>query len=184
MSDIKVYKEIVMIPVSDITPYWNNPRKNEKVVRALIKAIPIVGFNVPILVDKDKVIIKGHSRFNAAKELGLTEVPCIISDASDKQNKTDRVYDNAISELAEWDLDKLSLEVRDLDFNIQEIDDNIAKMNIYSDTNAENIYGESVTEDDFKLKTDDPKQDRLIKYVCPKCGEEILVSRNEVLSWK
>ena len=172
-----------MVPIGDITPYWNNPRKNEKVVKALLKIIPKVGFNVPIFIDKDKVIIKGHSRYNAAKILGLPELPCIISESSDKQNKTDRIYDNAISELADWDLDKLSMELRDLEFKVEEIDDEIAKMNIYSDTNKD-IYGHVITEEDFNMKTDDPVQDRLVKYVCPKCGEEILVSRNEILKWK
>ena len=78
--------EVVMIDPEKLKPYFRNPRNNDKTVEALVKIIPRVGFNVPIVVDKNMVIIKGHSRWNASRILGLKEVPCIISEASEEQN--------------------------------------------------------------------------------------------------
>ena len=83
--------EIVMISPEKLKPYFRNPRNNDKTVEALVKIIPRVGFNVPIVVDKDMVIIKGHSRWNASRILGLKEVPVIISEASEEQNNKDRI---------------------------------------------------------------------------------------------
>ena len=78
--DIKIAKEIIVKDINDITPYWRNPRKNDKTVDALCEIIPVVGFNVPVVIDKDGVIIKGHARYRACVKLGITKVPCIVSD--------------------------------------------------------------------------------------------------------
>ena len=83
--------EIVMLDPEQLKPYFRNPRNNDKTVEALVKIIPRVGFNVPIVVDKDYVIIKGHSRWSASKILELKEVPCIISSASEEQNNKARI---------------------------------------------------------------------------------------------
>ena len=93
--------KVLMIDPEKLKPYFRNPRNNDKTVEALVKIIPRVGFNVPIVVDKDLVIIKGHSRWNASRILGLKEVPIIISEASEEQNNKDRILDNAIHELTE-----------------------------------------------------------------------------------
>lgn len=115
---INVSKEIVMREVSSIKPYIRNPRKNDKTVEQLVKIIPVVGFNQPILIDKNGVIVKGHARFTAALRLGMQEVPCIISEADDEQNKLDRITDNKISELSEWVNDELLHELDSLNINI------------------------------------------------------------------
>lgn len=115
---INVSKEIVMRKVSEIKPYIRNPRKNDKTVEQLVKIIPVVGFNQPILIDKQGVIVKGHARFNAALKLGMEEVPCIVSQADDEQNKLDRITDNKISELSEWVNDELLHELDSLNIDI------------------------------------------------------------------
>lgn len=115
---INVSKEIVMRKVSEVKPYIRNPRKNDKTVEQLVKIIPVVGFNQPILIDKHGVIVKGHARFTAALRLGMDEVPCIISEADDEQNKLDRITDNKISELSEWVNDELLHELDSLNIDI------------------------------------------------------------------
>ena len=94
---MNVSKEIVMMPISKVKPYVRNPRKNDKTVKLLVDIIPKVGFNVPIVVDKNGVIVKGHARFTAAIRLGMTEVPCIVTDADEEAIKLDRIADNKIS---------------------------------------------------------------------------------------
>ena len=142
--NIEVSKEIVMKPINEVKPYVRNPRKNDKTVEQLVKIIPVVGFNQPILIDKKGVIVKGHARFSAALKLGMTEVPCIVSQADDEQNKLDRITDNKISELSEWvndellhELDSLNIQV-DLDgLGLPKIDFEALEFNPMEDIPAE-----------------------------------------------
>lgn len=103
--------EIKMIPVNEIIPYWRNPRRNDKTVDALVEVIQKNGFNVPIVVDKNNVVVKGHARLKAAKRLGMETVPCIVSDAPEEVIKADRISDNKIQELSAWDFGKLNFEL-------------------------------------------------------------------------
>ena len=66
----EVSKKIVMKPINEVKPYIRNPRKNEKTVKLLVDIIPKVGFNVPLVIDKNGIIVKGHARFAAALQLG------------------------------------------------------------------------------------------------------------------
>ena len=69
MSEIKIENQIVMKKVNEIKPYIRNPRKNDRTVELLCKIIPKVGFNVPLVIDKNGIIVKGHARFTAAIRL-------------------------------------------------------------------------------------------------------------------
>ena len=113
-----VEDEIVMKRINEIRPYIRNPRKNEKTVELLCDLIPKVGFNVPIVIDKKGVIVKGHARFSAAIRLGMTEVPCIISHADPEAIKADRITDNKISEFSEWMNDKALEEVTSINSDV------------------------------------------------------------------
>ena len=88
-----------------------------------MKIIPVVGFNQPIVVDKKGVIVKGHARYAAAIQLGMTEVPCIVTDADEESIKLDRIADNKISEFSEWVNDELLHEVDmlNVDFDLSEL---------------------------------------------------------------
>nr|DAT94204.1 MAG TPA: ParB protein [Caudoviricetes sp.] len=104
---------IVEKNINDIKPYENNPRKNDVAVKPVANSIREFGFKVPIVIDKDGIIIAGHTRYRAAKELKLTKVPCIIADdLSDQQVKAFRLADNKVSEFAEWDQDALFEELQ------------------------------------------------------------------------
>src|SRR5690606_24655046 len=100
--------EIKMIDPNSVIPYENNPRKNDKAVKPLMESIQQFGFNVPITVDKNMVIVTGHTRHKAALKLKLKEVPVIVLDTLDDEKiKAFRLADNKTSEFADWDIQKL-----------------------------------------------------------------------------
>ena len=102
--------------VADLNPYVNNPRLNDGAVDAVAASIKEFGFKVPIVVDSDGVIVTGHTRLKAAKKLGIDMVPVIVADdLTPEQVKAFRLADNKTSELAEWDLGKLDIELGDID---------------------------------------------------------------------
>lgn len=104
--------QIVEMKVTDLVPYENNPRKNDGAVDAVANSIRAFGFKVPIIVDKENVIVAGHTRLKAAEKLGLEKVPVIrADDLTEEQVNAFRLADNKTSELAEWDFDKLSEEM-------------------------------------------------------------------------
>ena len=106
--------------LTEIKPYEKNPRKNDGAVQYVAASIKEFGFKVPIVIDKDGVIVAGHTRYKAAKKLGLNEVPCIVADdLNEEQIKAFRLADNKVAEKAEWDFDLLSSEMDDLfDFDM------------------------------------------------------------------
>ena len=107
--------KIKAVKVADLKAYENNPRKNKKAVAAVAESIKLAGFKNPIIIDKDGVIIAGHTRKAAAELLGLDVVPCIVADdLSPEQAAAFRLADNKTAELAEWDDDKLAEEIKAL----------------------------------------------------------------------
>ncbi|MCE9605080.1 MAG: ParB N-terminal domain-containing protein [Planctomycetia bacterium] len=107
--------KIVDRKISEIKPYEQNPRINDAAVDAVAASIKAFGFRKPIVVDADGVIICGHTCFRAAIKLGMTKVPThVAADLSEAQVKALRLVDNRTAELAEWDWQKLALEVADL----------------------------------------------------------------------
>lgn len=111
---------IYYLPVEELTPYSKNTRKHaEKDVRNIKKSIEEYGMNDPIGIWSDKnIIVEGHGRFEACKQLGMTEVPCIRLDhLTDKQRREYAIAHNATAELSEWDFDILAEEVLDLDLD-------------------------------------------------------------------
>lgn len=110
---------IIEKALNEITPYENNPRNNAPAVDAVAASIEEFGFKVPIVIDKDGVIVAGHTRYIAAQKLGLETVPCIMADdLSDEQVKAFRLADNKVSELAMWDNDKLMQELGEIDMDM------------------------------------------------------------------
>jgi len=104
--------EVETIPIAEIVPYKNNPRKNDKAVDIVAKSIKEFGFKVPIVLDKNNVIVCGHTRVKAAIKLGISEIPVIYaSDLNENQIKAFRIMDNKSIEYAEWDTDLLKQEL-------------------------------------------------------------------------
>lgn len=132
---------IVTKPLSEIRPYEKNPRKNDDAVKYVANSIKEFGFKVPIVIDKDGVIVAGHTRYKASKKLKLKEVPCIIADdLTEEQVRAYRLADNRVAEKAEWDIDLLSGELDDiLNIDMEQFDFDL----------SENTEEPEVVEDDF-----------------------------------
>lgn len=126
--------QIKYIKTEELIPYVNNPRTNDQAVDSVAASIKEFGFKQPIVIDKDKVVVAGHTRLKASKKLGLEEVPCIIADdLTEEQIKAYRLADNKVAESADWDLQKLELELKALEdvdmsqfgFDLEEFEDDI-----------------------------------------------------------
>ena len=102
---------IEYIPIEEIKAYENNPRKNQEAVTKVAQSIKQYGIRVPAIIDKDNVLIAGHTRVQAAISLGIKEYPCVrADDLTHNEAKAFRLADNRIQEDGEWDIDALSHE--------------------------------------------------------------------------
>ena len=107
--------EITYLPIDEVIPYKNNPRDNDKAVDAVADSIHNFGFKVPIIVDKDNVIVTGHTRLKAGKKLGMEEVPTILAnDLTPEQVKAFRLADNKVAEGSSWNDDLLRIELEEI----------------------------------------------------------------------
>ena len=98
------------IEIDKIIPYHNNPRKNLNVDK-VASSISEFGFQQPIVVDKNFIVIVGHTRLQASKKLGLKKVPVFIADLSENKAKAYRIADNSLNEDSSWDYDFLNVEM-------------------------------------------------------------------------
>ena len=133
--------EIIYKNIDELIPYENNPRLNDEAVEYVKNSIKEFGFKVPIVIDKDNVIIAGHTRIKASKELGIKDIPCIIADdLTEEQVKAFRLADNKVSEKSMWDYTKLDEELNNIldidmslfDFDINNNDDEIERIDLSS----------------------------------------------------
>ena len=106
--------QVQNVPIGQIKPYWRNPRRNQKTVAALKASIEKYGFNVPLVLDANYVIITGHARYKALMQMGWEDIPCIISPMNEQQAKEYRIADNKTSEISEWDKQQLESEIREI----------------------------------------------------------------------
>lgn len=110
---------IINVSIDEIKPYENNPRDNDNAVEGVAKSIKAYGWQQPIVVDKDNVIIVGHTRYRAAQKLGMKTVPVLVADKlNEQQVKAYRLADNKTGENAIWDNKKLLKELESLDEKI------------------------------------------------------------------
>jgi hypothetical protein len=108
--------KIEIVDINTIKPYENNPRKlKDSAIEKVAKSIKEFGFRQPIVVDKEKIIVVGHTRYRASKKLGLTTVPITIADnLTPEQINAYRIADNRTNEEAEWDFSLLQQEISNL----------------------------------------------------------------------
>lgn len=113
--------DILNLGLEEIKPYEKNPRNNDNAVDAVAASIREFGFKVPIIIDKDNIIVAGHTRYKAAKKIGLKTVPCIkADDLTDEQVKAFRLADNKVAEQAEWDFDLLNEELETITMDMEQ----------------------------------------------------------------
>lgn len=107
--------DVINININKLKPYDKNPRKNDEAVKYVAESIKEFGFKVPIVVDKNNVIVAGHTRYKASQKLKMTEIPCIIADdLTEEQIRAFRLADNKVGELSEWDFDLLDAELNEI----------------------------------------------------------------------
>lgn len=141
---------IEYLKIEDLKPYENNPRINDGAVEAVARSIEEFGFKVPIVIDRNNVIVTGHTRLKASKRLGIEEVPCVRVEGMDDQEK--RAYilaDNLLTERGGWDMDILN----------SELDEIAIDMSDFGFENVEESLG------DMSFPEDEP-----YLVTCPKCG--------------
>ena len=144
--------EILYKKLEEIIPYDNNPRDNAEAVEYVAASIKEFGFKVPVVIAADGVIIAGHTRYLAAKKLGITSVPCVIADdLSQEQIKAYRLADNKTGELAAWDQEKLAQELE-----LLSMDMDVFGFDLHEETEEE-LGQEDVQE--------------VERVVCPRCGK-------------
>ena len=173
--------KIEYVDINIIKPYPNNPRYNRKTINKLKELIANneVVFNVPIVIDKQGVIVKGHARWTCLKELGYKIVPVIYSNNSDEVNNEDRLQDNIIQELSTWKQEELSIEIRDNNINPKDYNISFKELG-YNDKYKPDITAGDITKArDLFLGQGQATKD-FIELVCPYCGEEFMVERDEI----
>ncbi|MBX9011700.1 ParB N-terminal domain-containing protein [Ligilactobacillus murinus] len=126
--------KVIEVPIDQVKPYENNPRINDDAVQETANSIKEFGWQQPIVVDKNNVVIVGHTRLKAAKKLKLKKVPVVIADTlSEQQVKAYRLADNKTGELADWDVELLDIELDDIvdldmsDFGFDDIEEDTNK---------------------------------------------------------
>jgi ParB-like chromosome segregation protein Spo0J len=158
--------KIEEIKLDDLKPYEKNPRNNENAVKYVEKSIKQFGFNVPLVIDKNNVIVCGHTRYLAAQNLNLDTVPCIKKDnITEKQIKAFRIADNKIHEKSEWDLQMLKLEIDELkeDFNFEDF--GFLDLEINDFFEEKKINSKEIDLDNYLYENKN-------KVKCPECGCE------------
>ena len=154
---------IIKMKVEELIPYINNPRNNENAVDKVASSIAEFGFKNPIFVDKNNVVVNGHTRLLASKKLGLKEVPCIvIDDLTDTQIKAFRIADNKVAEYSKWDYDLLNIELEQL----EELDFSMSDFGISTFEPIEFEIDEDIEEILEEEYEEPPKK----TCTCPNCG--------------
>lgn len=161
---MRIVEKIEKMPIGELRVYENNPRINDAAVGPLVESIKQFGFNNPILIDENNVIIAGHTRLKAALELEMEELPCIrLEDLTPDEVNAFRLVDNKTAEFADWDLAKLNVELSEIVANMPELD--MEKFGFFE-------LPEIDIDDFLKDKQDKPVQEEEPERIqCPHCGE-------------
>jgi site-specific DNA-methyltransferase (adenine-specific) len=154
--------KIEMRGLHTIRPYENNPRINDSAVDAVAASIREFGWKQPIVIDKNSVIIAGHTRWRAAQRLGLQSVPVLVAtDLTDQQVKAYRLADNRSAELADWDFSKLAVELDGID--------DALKASL-ADLNFDALQTQIPVEPESLPEFPEVNENIDTEHTCPKCG--------------
>lgn len=172
--------KISKVKISDIKPYFNNPRDNSNAVIPTMESIKRYGFIKPIICDKEGVIICGHTRYLAAFRLGYEFVPVIYSDMDEEKAKHFRIADNKVAEKSEYDEEKLYNEIRNLDvpenmqaFFFEDINHLLNFSFNATDINDQYLQDEDEEEGDFTpIGNDNNTEDDEYEYIPSTSNDE------------
>lgn len=155
--------EIINKKIDELIPYENNPRFNDDAVEYVANSIKQFGFKVPIIIDKNNVIVAGHTRYKASLELGLEEVPTIVADdLTEEQVKAFRLADNKVSEKAEWNFELLDeelasitqVQMNEFGFILQDLEEVVDEL--------ENLYTTKINIPTYEVNGDEPTIEEML----------------------
>ena len=151
-------RKLIEARISELIPYGNNPRKNEKAVDAVSESIRQTGYNNPIVVDENMVVLAGHTRLKSLVKLGIMSVDVLqVTGLSEEEKKKYRLLDNKVGEFASWDYVALMEELVGLDWEGLELDWGLDGM-------------QEETEEPGEDNTSASKEKEETEYECPECG--------------
>lgn len=156
--------QIEYLKLEDLIPYVNNPRNNDgEAVDRVASSIAEYGFKSPIIVDKDNIIVAGHTRYKAAKKLNLEKVPVIkADDLTPAQIKAYRIADNKVAEYSSWDNDLLAIEIeelQDLDFDLD--------LTGFEDFEIESLLSVDEASDDLGANLEENRETLQERFIVP-----------------
>lgn len=163
--------------IDAIRPYWRNPRViPDDAVEAVRSSIEEFGYVQPIVVDKDGIIVIGHTRYVALRRMGVTEVDVIEADLDDRQAKELRIIDNRSAEFSSWDYLKLTEEL--------ENHSSVTLASLYPEGDPADFAEGEV--DMFASVSDPQSGDVEVEFICPSCFHEWrqTVTREQVFEGK
>lgn len=187
--------ETKTVAIDEIKPYWRNPRRiPAEAVEAVATSIKEYGYQQPIVVDTDMVVVVGHTRLQALKKLGVTEIPVYITDLPEAKAKEYRLIDNRTGEMTTWDHSALVLELREFETHLLEsffpdIDLEIGQIN----SAVKAVTNEDVEKAEQSIKKVKEAETILTtEVVCPSCFHSFKVrtdslpglSRNDLSEMK
>lgn len=169
--------DTVTLPIEDITPYFNNPRNiPQEAVDALQTSIQNYGYLQPIIVDEEHVVVVGHTRLQALKQMGVTEVPVIVTTLPEDKVREYRLVDNRTSELTSWDSSSLVSELRRMEQEIldQFFPDFDLEIEALSDQSVTNQDVANAVEEVSRVR--EPQIVHTTDVTCPACFHTFQVS--------
>lgn len=147
-------KMLAKMKLADLIPYENNPRKNDKAVNAVAESISQVGYNNPIIVDENNVILAGHTRLKGLMKRNIKEAEVlIIFGLTEEQKRKYRLLDNKTGEYSSWDYVALAEELDGLDWEGLELD-----------------WGMEKEIKEEKPEKEPKEEEEEFEYECPECG--------------
>ncbi|KKN71402.1 hypothetical protein LCGC14_0421240 [marine sediment metagenome] len=164
--------QVEYVPIEQIRPFEGNPRKNDESVESIIKSIEAFGYTNPILVRKaDNVIIAGHTRLKALKQIGEKEVAVIFLDLTETDARVYGIFDNKSVVNTDWDLGKLA----ELFVEFDRLD---VRMDLTGFSEEEIADIAPATFEPPPSQEPTPPESTIVK--CPKCGEEFDVKEAKI----
>lgn len=163
------------VELDSLRPYWRNPRRiSDEEVNMLVKSLTDYGYQQPIVVDEDYVLIVGHTRYTALRRMDVTEVPVIVAtNLTPAQVKQYRLIDNRAGEYSGWDFEKLTAELGELDQNLL--------MAFFPEIGG---FEEEVVDHEADAEAEWAKVDTGVEFTCPSCFHdwEIEVTREDIMA--
>ena len=158
--------KIEYVPIDSIKPYENNPRNNDDAVQYVANSLKKFGWKQPIVIDKDGVIVAGHTRYRAALQLGMKTAPCVVADdLTEEEIRGYRLADNKTAEMAGWNFPLLDLELAEITtFDMADFG--------FTDYSHDDI------DDFFENAEHVEKEEKLHVITCPHCGKQITLTKD------